>query len=121
MSYQPVTDEQWEMISFYIPEQERGRPRTRDREIFNAILYVLSTDCRWEELPAHFPPRSTVHKRFQVWSKAGFFQRILRHLARRLPESNIYYLDSALRMAKKGGQNRVGQVGSNHESIPGCR
>ena len=111
MSYHPITDDQWEIISFYIPEQGRGRPRTRNREMFNAILYVLSTHCRWEELPKHFPPKSTVHKRFQVWSKAGFFERILVHLTKRLPQSNVYYLDSALRMAKKGGPKSLGQSG----------
>jgi transposase len=111
MPYSPVTDEQWEIISFYIPDQERGRPRTRDREIFNAIMYVLYNQSRWAELPDYFPPKSTVHKRFQVWSKAGFFDKLLRHLGKRLPESNVYHLDSALRMAKKGESKSLGQSG----------
>jgi transposase len=114
MAYRPVSDEQWEIISFYIPDQERGRPRSRDREIFDAILYVLSTNCRWEELPPNFPPKSTVHKRFQVWSKAGFFDKLLHHLRKRLPSSQVYHLDSALRMAKKGAENRLVKVGSHY-------
>lgn len=105
MSYQPLTDAQWERVSFFLPEQERGRPRKRDREILDAILYVLSTDCRWSELPAHFPHRSTVHHRFQVWAKSGFFKKVLRELKRMAIEEEAkkqYYLDSSLKRAKKG-------------------
>ena len=103
MGYQPLTDAQWERLAFFIPEQEMGRPRTRDREILNAILYILYTGCPWCSLPSHFPPRATVHHRFQVWAKAGFFKKALRELKKSLPESDIYYLDSSLKRAKKGG------------------
>ena len=102
MSYQPLTDEQWEKVAFLIPEQEMGRPRTRDREILDAILYILYNGCPWGALPASFPPRATVHRRFKVWSKAGFFKKVLRELKKSLPEQDIYYLDSSLAMAKKG-------------------
>jgi transposase len=102
MAFQPLSDEQWERISFFVPEQEMGRPRTRDREILDAILYVLSTDCRWCELPERFPPKSTVHKRFQEWAKARFFEKALRELSKDLPASETYHLDSSLKAAKKG-------------------
>jgi len=29
----------------------RGRPRAHEREVINGIFYVLSTGCRWEDLP----------------------------------------------------------------------
>ena len=31
--------------------KRRGRPRANEREVLNGILYVLSTGCRWEDLP----------------------------------------------------------------------
>lgn len=102
MAFQVLTDAQWERVAFFIPEQVMGRPRTRDREIFNAILYVLSTGSRWGELPDSFPPKSTVHKRFQEWAKARFFEKALRELVKDLPESQVYQLDSSLKAAKKG-------------------
>jgi len=102
MAFHVLTDEQWERVAFFIPEQEMGRPRTRDREIFNAILYILSTGSRWVELPDYFPPKSTVHKRFQEWAKARFFEKALRELSKDLPESQVYHLDSSLKAAKKG-------------------
>lgn len=102
MTQKDLTDEEWNEIAWLLPEQDRGRPRTRDREILNAILYVLSTGCRWSELPNRFPPKSTVHHRFQVWSKSGFFDKVLRYCRRFLPQSEIHHLDSSLKKAKKG-------------------
>ena len=57
MAYKPLTDSQWAFIEPHIPKQKMGRPRTRNREILEAILFVLSTNCRWEELPPCFPPK----------------------------------------------------------------
>ena len=102
MAFQPLSDEQWERISFFIPEQEMGRPRSKDREILDAILYVLSTGSRCGELPNYFPPKSTVHDRFQEWVKARFFEKALRELSKDLPASEVYHLDSSLKAAKKG-------------------
>jgi len=110
MTFQVLTDEQWERVAFFIPKQEMGRPRTRDREIFNAILYVLSTGSRWAVLPVYFPPKSTVHKRFQEWAKARFFEKALRELSKDLPDSEVYHLDSSLKAAKKGAIRLAGPV-----------
>ena len=112
MSFRALSDAQWERISFFIPEQEMGRPRTRDRQILNAILYVLSSGCRWCELPAWCPPKSTVHRRFQAWAKSRFFEKALRELAKELPESETYHLDSSLKAAKKGAIRLVEPVQS---------
>jgi len=109
MGYQPLTDQQWERVSFFLPEQTRGRPRKQDRAILDAILYVLSTDCRWSELPPEFPHRSTVHHRFQAWAKSGFFKKVLRELKRLAiaDSGQTFYLDSSLKRAKKGAIKSV--------------
>jgi transposase len=41
MAYKPLTDSQWELIEPHIPKQKMGRPRTKNREILQAILYML--------------------------------------------------------------------------------
>jgi len=110
MGYRALTDEQWEEVSWLLPEQPIGRPRRRDREVFDAILYVLSTGCRWEELPKSFPPKSTVHYRFKQWSKAGVFEKVFKHLRRHFPKTEVYHLDTTLKPAKKGGLDRLGSV-----------
>jgi len=116
MAYAPLTDAQWEEISWLVPEQGRGRPRTRDREMLEGILYVLHTGCRWEELPKTFPPKSSVHHRFRQWIKTGFFNKIFRQLRRSLPESQVFHLDSTLKAAKKGRQSGAGSAGERQQN-----
>jgi transposase len=55
-----------------------GRPRTRNRESLEAILSVLSTHCRWEELPPCFPPKIKVFDKFKVWQQDGFFEALFK-------------------------------------------
>jgi putative transposase len=73
MAWKPLNDLQWEFIEPLISEQRMRRPRSRDREILDAIIYVLTTGIQWDNLPKTFPPKSTVYDRFQNWRKAGFF------------------------------------------------
>lgn len=47
-----LTKQQWKRIQSLLPKPARtGRPRCDDREVINGILYVLSTGCRYEDLP----------------------------------------------------------------------
>lgn len=107
MGYRRLTDEEWDEVEWLLPHNDRGRPGTRDREILEGILYVLSTGCRWEELPKDFPPKSTVHYRFKVWAKMGVFEKIFKHLRRHFPKTEVYHLDTTAKMAKKGGLGRL--------------
>lgn len=40
------------------------------------ILYVLKTGIPWRALPRCFDPATTLHDRFQEWTKAGVFDRL---------------------------------------------
>ncbi|MBE9113879.1 transposase [Nodosilinea sp. LEGE 07298] len=53
------------------PRQKPGRPRVADRPIFDALIHLARTGSQWCTLPAEFPPKSTVHDRFQEWVKHG--------------------------------------------------
>lgn len=105
MAYRALSDREWEMIAWLLPEPEHlGRHRKwEEREILNAILYVLYSGCHWEELPSNFPPKSTVHRRFQELEKDGFFKRVFQYLRNHLPDSTLFHLDTTLKPAKKGG------------------
>lgn len=119
MAWRKLSDEEWGLVEPWIPKQRRGRPRSRDREILDAILYMLYTGIRWAELPECFPPVTTVFDRFKVWSKAGFFKRLFDKLRRKPPEKgNIYYLDSTVRPAKKGRQDFSGGKNKGHQNKP---
>lgn len=106
MAWRKLNDAEWAIVEPLVPKQRRGRPRTRDREILDAVLYLLFTGIRWAELPESFPPVTTVFDRFKVWAKAGFFEKLFNVLRRKPPQQGkIYYLDSTVRTAKKGQQD----------------
>jgi putative transposase len=59
-----LTEAQWQRIKRLLPKAKiTGRPRGDEREVINGILYVLSTGCRWEELPHHIGASGTTCNR----------------------------------------------------------
>jgi putative transposase len=76
------SDAQWALVSPVIPPAKfGGRPRTTDiRAVFDAILYLLRTGCQWRQLPADFPPWSTVHGYFRRWRISGVWTLLHRKL-----------------------------------------
>jgi len=77
-----ISDKQWEMIKKFIPEiksnnTKGGRPSVYSRrEILNAILYVLTSGCRWVDLPHDLPGKSIAWKKFDEWSSAGIWKKV---------------------------------------------
>ena len=54
------------------PDLENFRKHTRPRrydlyDVFNAILYSLTTGCQWRELPHDFPEWHTVYRYYDMW------------------------------------------------------
>jgi putative transposase len=54
-----LTDEQWQLLRPLLPKRnigKAGRPRTVDqRDVLNAIFYILRSGCPWRLLPHDFP------------------------------------------------------------------
>ena len=118
MPWKALSDEQWNLIEPVIPKQRTGRPRTRNREILEAILFVLSTNIRWEEMPPGVPPKMTVYDRFQIWRKEGFFEALFERVKPLKPatDKRLYYLDATIKVAKKGRQNFTGRENQRQQS-----
>jgi len=54
-----------------------GRPRTvEQRDLLDAIFYILRSSCPWRMLPHDFPPWGTVASQFYRWRKSGLWQRV---------------------------------------------
>ncbi len=94
---------QWTLIQPHIPQNTgKGHPQIHSyRSIFNAIFYILRSDCAWRMLPKDFPPWTAVYYHFRKWKKSGLFEKIchiLRRKARvnlgRKPEPTAAILDS---------------------------
>lgn len=68
-----VTDEEWQQIAYLLVSYARyGRKRKVDeREILNAILYVLWTGCAWRMLPHDLPSWPTVYYYYSRWESDG--------------------------------------------------
>jgi transposase len=79
-----MTDAEWALIARRLPPRRRlGRPREVDLgTVLQAILYILSTGCRWRALPKEFPPYSTVQAHFYTWCDTGRWQKIVTALVR---------------------------------------
>jgi putative transposase len=73
-----VTDEEWAHVEPLIPPAKRGgRKREANmREVFNGVMYVLSTGSQWRYIPKDLPPKSTVYRYFCDWAWDGILDRI---------------------------------------------
>src|SRR6202167_2954561 len=73
-----MSDAEWGLVAPLIPPARRGgRKRSIDeREVLNAIFYVLATGCQWKALPKDLPPKSTAHFYFMLWDWDGTLERI---------------------------------------------
>src|SRR5690349_1242690 len=81
-----LTDEQWAVLEPLIgqmPRRADGRGRfwRSSRAVLDGILWILRTGAQWAELPSHYPPYQTCHRRYQRWVREGVFERILQALA----------------------------------------
>ena len=84
MIHKDMTDSQWDAIKKYLPKPAKtGRPRCDDRITIDGILLVLSSGCRWGELPEKYGTKSTAHLRFQKLQELGVWHKILASLIKR--------------------------------------
>jgi len=69
-----ISDTLWGRIEpLLLPENPKSKdeqPSIDSRKAMEAILYVLRTGCKWEDLP------SMVHCRLQEWRRTGVFDRM---------------------------------------------
>ena len=68
-----LTDKQWQNLEPLLPppRKGRGRPRADDRDTLNGILYVLRTDCRWQDVPRKYGSPTICWRRLKAWEENG--------------------------------------------------
>jgi len=84
------------------PRSRVGRPRADDRMVLNGILYVLTTGCRWIDMPLKYGSYKTAWKRLKRWQDEGVWDRICRRLAS-IRDGGLVAVDSSTVEARKGG------------------
>jgi transposase len=83
-----LTDDLWEQVKGFIPQQRREKNRTcrrkpgagrkpiPPRQVLEAIFSVLRTGIQWKALPGAYGAASGIHEYFSKRAEAGFFRRI---------------------------------------------
>ena len=105
-----LTDSQWELISDLatLPVKATGRKRVNSREALNACLYVLSTGCRWNDLPHDFDlSDSSAYRYLRELEKRKLLGKIFEKLkaqAHKQGKISLHnsYLDASVVKSKRG-------------------
>ena len=108
---QRLSDEHWERIWEYFPEENipDGRPGRKPvpaRQVLDAVLWILNTGAQWHMLPQCYPNYKTVHRRFQQWCEREICARL--KLANELRDRGEIderecFIDATFASAKGGG------------------
>ena len=91
--------------------KKTGRPRADLYEAVNGMLYVLSTGCRWRDLPHDYGVSyTTCYRYFIYWVKTGKFKEIFEELKNKANKKNLLhwrngYLDASVVKSKKGAKD----------------
>lgn len=110
-----LSDKQWEVIESILPYQDfsrGGRPRKNDRQVFEAIRWVLTTGAQWDEVPKKYGSGKTAWKRFTLWKQQGIWKHVWQQLLALLEDQGkltweVHQLDGTFASAKKGDQKLV--------------
>lgn len=108
-----ITKKQFELIEPLLISRKRGpgRPKADLYETVCGMLYVLSTGCRWRDLPHDFRVHySTCYRHFTKLVKTGKLKKIFEKLKHEANKKNLLhwrnaYLDASDVKSKKGAKN----------------
>ena len=93
--YDRMTDEQWTILSIYLPRSARGRPCDQ-RARMDAIFRVAATEGAWRDLPAAYGKGSSVARHFQRLTHAGLWEGLLTALAASPPGSILREMEGLI-------------------------
>lgn len=111
MNHFRLSDEQWNLLAPLLPTPARtGRPRSDERRVLEAILYVLGTGCRWQDLPSEYGTPSTVRQRLRRWDADGTWDLVRQTLLTSLDAQEKLrwaeaFLDAGLARKTKASRN----------------
>lgn len=119
-----LTDTQWQFIEKNLLFEERKRKHDL-KEIFNAIFYLVKTDCQWRMLPREYPKWELVYYYFRKWSFFEEFDLLLSKLRESVRfkrkqnrEASLGVLDS---QSVKWGTNKAPNNIDGNKKVKGIK
>jgi transposase len=108
-----LTAHQFKILApLLVPRRRRtGRPPADLKNVVDGILYVLSTGCRWRDIPHDYGVSDTTcYRYFRQWIKTGTLQKVFVFLKEQAHRRNYLhwrnaYLDASVVKSKKGARN----------------
>lgn len=100
-----LRDDQWNRIKDLLPPERKpqgGRPAKDNRQMLNAMLWVLRSGAPWRDLPEYYGPWESVYTRFRRWETAGIFNQLLEGLADDSDDESIMLDASIVRVHQHG-------------------
>ena len=76
-----LTDSQYALLSPLLPVR-RGNVKIDDRQLLNALLYVVENGCKWRRLPKEFGNWHTIYMRLRRWANQGVLEGLFEALQR---------------------------------------
>ena len=72
------SDRVWIIVEPFLGNRQKqyGRKQRDNREIFDAILWVLRTGSPWRDIPRELACWQTVYKRFVQWSESDALKKV---------------------------------------------
>jgi len=107
-----LSDEQLEWLADRVPDAlvsaKGGRPAMDKRRALRGIFWVLDNGAKWKDLPREFGAKSSVHKYFTMWVRAGVFENLMRDAGGLVEERGAYrlyecFVDGTFNKARGGG------------------
>jgi transposase len=115
MTATQLPDDFYDTVAHHLPPEEPvgpqgGRPRIRHRVAIRVIWFVLTSGCRWEDVPLELGCSGrTAQRRLQDWEELGIWDRVHADLLRLLREAgkldtDLVIIDSVIVRAFGGGE-----------------
>ena len=103
-----LSDDEWKLVEPLIPPGKRGGDKRTVimREVVNGLMYILSTGCRWEDLPHDIKASGkTCNRRLLEYQKKQVWQRMQKDLMKEAYRKGKINLKNGCAMS--GGKGQV--------------
>jgi transposase len=107
-----LSSTQLDILESLIPDHEAspkgGRPPISKRKALAGIFWILDNGAKWKDLPRRYGSKSSVHRWFLQWVKAGVFEQAMRSMGEMVEERGDFrlyecFVDGTFAKAKGGG------------------